>query len=169
MPRKVIKPTKKTGPKKPRVLIDWGLFDRLAFHQNPINAICTIMNITYATLTLRLKKEKNRTLMDYWKEKAEGGKGALRSMQFQVALSGDSTMLKHLGTHVLNQREQIDVNQTTALIHVDGGTLQIEKLTEALADTDIGGLEALLQIAERVAPPKLIEDGIIEVEADSIT
>ncbi len=74
------------------------------------------------------------------------GKAALRRRQYQMAVAGDSKMLKHLGEHALGQVAR------TELTGASGGAIKVEN---TLSDSDRAIIERYIQSRALTGePPK---------------
>lgn len=61
------------------------------------------------TLARILTEEHGVTWEEFFEQHRQSGLTSLRSKQFQVAMSGDSQMLRHLGKHWLDQKDKIEL------------------------------------------------------------
>jgi hypothetical protein len=106
------KPRKKMG--RPKIAIDYDLFDKLCSIQCTQEEIASIMNVSVDTLERRCRREKKQTFAEYYDKKRAGGKMSLRRKQYEIAQSGNVTMLIWLGKQYLGQSEKqdMDVNMT---------------------------------------------------------
>ena len=104
MPRKAKPLGKKRGnPPKP---IDWKEVDSLLECQCSGLQIAAALNICHDTLYDRCQSDKGVLWSEYIHSKKETGKSKLLKKQFEVAMSGNSSLLVHLGTHVLEQGKE---------------------------------------------------------------
>ena len=107
---------KKNG--RPRKEINWKAFDKLCHMQCTLAEIAGFFNVSEDTIERRVKEEHGDTFAEVHKKKAERGRSSLRRKQFQVANSGNVTMLIWLGKQYFNQRDK------TELSGPDGGPIQ---------------------------------------------
>jgi AraC-like DNA-binding protein len=91
--------------------------------------IASVLNIDYDTLNTRLKEMYGLNFSEYFEQKGGKGKASLRRKQFQLAESGNPTMLVWLGKQWLNQkdRSEIDTNYSTD---------KLDQLIKQFDDTD---------------------------------
>lgn len=101
------KPTGKP-PGRPPIPINWEEFDKLCALQCLQTEIAAWFNCTVDTLENRVKSEKGMGYSEYYHQKADKGKIALRRVQWQLALKGDKTMLIWLGKQCLGQSEKVE-------------------------------------------------------------
>lgn len=91
---------------RPRKEINWPEFDKLCELQCTLNEIASWFECSPDTIERAVKREYKTNFAEYYSQKAEKGKISLRRKQWQVALSGDKTMLIWLGKQYLDQRER---------------------------------------------------------------
>ena len=95
---------KKKGPGRPRLELDERQIHELASFNCSLDEIAAVMNCDVKTLTSNYSQVI---------EKARGtGKQSLKRKQWEVAMSGNVTMLIWLGKIQLGQREQTEVVNT---------------------------------------------------------
>ena len=90
-------------PKKP---IDYATLDKLCGIQCTGEECAAILGISYEHLNNQLKRDGNGGFLDYFKQKGAQGKMSLRRKQYEVATSGNPTMLIWLGKQWLGQAEK---------------------------------------------------------------
>ena len=114
----VIKPVNKGG--RPKIEIDFETVDKLIAIQCTGEEIASVLNVSYDTLEKRIKEVFNVGFTEYFEQKSGVGKASLRRRQFQLAESGNATMLVWLGKQWLNQkdRSEVDTNLTTDKLDV---------------------------------------------------
>lgn len=117
----------KRGP-KPKPL-DYDVIERLAARQASNREIAGILGVSESTIRKRIDDDpKLRALI----EKAKGkGLAALRSKQYEVAMSGDRTLLIWLGKQYLGQS---DKREDKANISV--GVTTWDEIVEASKEDD---------------------------------
>ena len=96
----------KTKMGRPQIAIDWVQFDKLCGLQCTLREIAAWFNCCEDTIENRVKEERGITFSDYFKEKRERGKVALRRLQWNSAHKGSITMQIFLGKNYLNQSDQ---------------------------------------------------------------
>jgi hypothetical protein len=125
----------KRGPKKgeggrKKKEVNWNIVDNLCKIQCTEIEIASALDVSIQLLNERIKEVYGKTFIEYWQEKAAGGKKSLRRKQFQLALEGDKTMLVWLGKQYLGQTDKHE------LAGVGGGPIKtdqrisLSKLTE---------------------------------------
>lgn len=106
---------KKMG--RPKIQIDQTQFEKLC------NILCTLDDIagffdcSQDTIERWCKSTYAETFADVYKKKAAIGRVSLRRKQFEVAMSGDRSLLIWLGKQQLGQRDSFpDENQTAPTV-----------------------------------------------------
>jgi len=97
----------KTG--RPPKEIDWNTVDMLLKSQCDGVAIAEILGVCPDTLYRDCVKTNKMTFSKYSTVKKTEGKELLRAKQYQVAMSGDRTMLVWLGKQYLNQTDRRNI------------------------------------------------------------
>lgn len=100
---------KKRKVGRPQAEIDWGRVDTLLQNQCEVTSIANLLGISTDTLYIRCKRDNNLDFSLYSQQKKADGKELLRSKQFDVAMSGNVTMLIWLGKQYLEQRDNKDI------------------------------------------------------------
>lgn len=98
-------PKKKMG--RPLTPINWEEFDKLCHLQCTQEEIAAWFNCDTETIIRAVKREKKQTFEGYWKQKAASGRISLRRAQWQLATSGNPTMLIWLGKQILGQKQDV--------------------------------------------------------------
>ena len=96
----------KRGPK--RIEIDWKEFDKLALMQCTLNEVAAWFECSPDTIENRVKEEHGVKFSDYYAEKRNRGKIALRRAQWQAATSGNTSMMIFLGKQYLEQSDKVE-------------------------------------------------------------
>lgn len=94
---------------RPKVIIDWEKVDAYLKAQCDSTAIASSLGISVDTLYIRCKSDNNMDFSAYCQEKKAEGRELLRAKQYQVAMSGDKTMLIWLGKQYLQQTDKADI------------------------------------------------------------
>lgn len=68
--------------------------------------IANIMGFSYDTLERRVKEKYNISCADYIKSKGDRGRMSLRRKQYEIATSGNVSMLIWLGKNELGQKDK---------------------------------------------------------------
>jgi hypothetical protein len=131
---------------RPPVPIDWEEFDKLCGLHCTLTEIASWFGCSVDTIENRVKQEKGLGFSEYWAEKAEKGKIAIRRAQMQQALKGDRVLLIWLGKQLLGQRDQLD-HQITGSV---GGPVRVD--LSKLTDEE---LEELDRIQQKIAVPAI--------------
>ncbi len=113
MREKDVKPSKRPAVKKakkktgrPKVDIDYKTLDKLCGIQCTGEECAAILGMDYDTLNAALKRDGNKSFSDYFTQKGAHGKMSLRRRQYEVANSGNPTMLIWLGKQWLGQEDK---------------------------------------------------------------
>lgn len=101
----------KAGRKK--IEIDWHEFDKLCQLQCSLREIASWFECSEDTIERRVKEVHSIDFADYFDQKRGKGKIALRRKQYEVALSGNVTMLIWLGKQYLGQSDKQEVKHDT--------------------------------------------------------
>jgi len=91
---------------RPQHNLEYATLDGLCAIQCTGEEIAAIFNIDYDTLNRALKRDGHTGFADYYKKKSANGKMSLRRKQFEVAKSGNPTMLVWLGKQWLEQSDK---------------------------------------------------------------
>lgn len=97
---------KKPKRGRPRINIDLKDAEKLASLHCTGEEIAGFFDINYDTLLKIIKREYKMNFSDWYKRYSANGKISLRRKQYEVALSGNCSMLIWLGKQLLEQREQ---------------------------------------------------------------
>ena len=106
----------KTG--RPKAEIDWAVVDNYLKAQCDGTEIAEFFGIAPITLYRACEREYNVTFEVYKQQKRATGKMMLRAKQYQVAMSGDKSMLIWLGKQYLLQKDKSDVTSNDESITV---------------------------------------------------
>lgn len=97
---------------RPKAKIDIDKVDALLQRQCDGTEIAALLGVHYATLARYIEREFNVNFADYSQQKKSSGHALLRSKMFEMALSGDKTMLIWLSKQYLGMRDQTNILQT---------------------------------------------------------
>ncbi len=86
--------------------IDWSRIEKMAMAGANGQQIAAAIGIHYNTLDRRCKLEQKCDFSEYLQEKREKGNELLLRKQFDVAMSGEKTMLVWLGKQRLAQSDK---------------------------------------------------------------
>lgn len=112
IPKPKLKPS--TGG-RPAVEINWELVDYLASIRCTSEEIAGACGCDNETLRLHFTKRKlGSTFQEYLDEKRSLGRASLRRKQFEVAQTGNVTMLIWLGKQLLDQKDRNDITSGDA-------------------------------------------------------
>lgn len=98
---------------RPIKQIDKAQFEKLCGLQCTLEELCCYFDCDNKTLEKWCKKTYKMNFSDIFKIKKGNGKISLRRKQFEVAMSGNPTMLIWLGRNILNQTDKIEVDVST--------------------------------------------------------
>ena len=109
--------SKLTNMGRPRSEIDYDLLESLLLIHCSQEECASVFGISIDTLNTRCKEQYNKTFSEHSKQYRNIGKVSLRRKQIRKALrgDGDTQMLKHLGKHYLDQRDEINVNNNISM------------------------------------------------------
>jgi hypothetical protein len=128
---------------RPRKQIDWVQFDKLCFMFCTESEIASWFDCSIDTIENAVQREKGVRFADYYKQKSDGGKTAIRRAQLSTALGGSVAMQIWLGKQKLGQRDQLDHR----LSGPDGGPVQ----TLNYAKLSLAELDALEDLRNKAA------------------
>lgn len=94
---------------RPKAKIDWEKVDKYLQAQCDGVGIASLLGVCPDTLYLKCQKDKKMGFSEYSAIKRSEGKELLRAKQFQVAMTGDKTMLVWLGKQHLNQTDRRNI------------------------------------------------------------
>lgn len=113
---------------RPQKIIDQEQFEKLCGLQCTLDEFCCYFDCDDKTLEKWCKTTYKMNFSEIFKIKKGKGKISLRRKQFEVALSGNPTMLIWLGRNMLGQTDKYEIEQT---VSVDDGFLDALKGTAA--------------------------------------
>lgn len=113
---------------RPQKVIDQEQFEKLCGLQCTLDEFCCYFDCDDKTLEKWCKNTYKMNFSEIFKIKKGKGKISLRRKQFEVALSGNPTMLIWLGRNMLGQTDKYEIEQT---VSVDDGFLDALKGTAA--------------------------------------
>lgn len=91
---------------RPPIEIRWEDFDKLcALHCTQLE-LASWFKCSVDTIARAVQKKWRISFAEYYEEKAAAGRISLRRKQYELAMSGNITMLIWLGKQWLDQREQ---------------------------------------------------------------
>ena len=92
---------------RPPKEVDWTVFEKLCGIQCTFEEIAWTLGIHPHTFREKIRAHYGETFTDVFARFKNPGLVSLRRKQYEVAMSGNVTMLKHLGEHHLGQRPSI--------------------------------------------------------------
>jgi hypothetical protein len=119
----------KTG--RPKANIDWKKVDGYLQAQCDGAAIAGLLGIHPDTLYKACEEAHKMTFSAYSQLKKSEGKELLRAKQFQIAMTGEKTMLVWLGKQYLGQSDKTEVS-TSLNMTADTIKSEIEKRKKLL-------------------------------------
>jgi hypothetical protein len=114
---------------RPRAEIDYNKLEKMCELQMTQENIAYVLGISIDTLHLRIKEHYKSNFTELFAKKREIGKMALREKMYQVAMSGNTTMLIWLSKQWLDMREpkqDIALDTNTEVVN------QIKQLTDKI-------------------------------------
>lgn len=117
---------KKRGPAKgtggrPKIEIDWQLFEKLCSIQCTLIEISKVLGCSEDTIERHVEKKYGDKFAAVFKREASAGKTSLRRAQFKAALNGNVTMQIWLGKQYLGQKDKQEIKHDAA----QGGVLLV--------------------------------------------
>ena len=113
--KKATKKTTKKGTKeigRPNKEINKEQFELLCSKQCVMLEICEELDVTDKTLTNWCQRTYGKSFSEVYSLKRQKGYTSLRKKQFEVAMSGNPTMLIWLGRNWLDQKDRREEEQT---------------------------------------------------------
>ncbi len=107
-------PHEKRGPKV--IDLNWEEFDKLCGIQCTLKEISSWFDCSEDTIERRVKEYSGLKFADYYAQKRGKGLISLRRKQYEVAMSGDKTLLIWLGKQYLGQSDKIESQETYELV-----------------------------------------------------
>ncbi len=95
---------------RPRIEVNWTEFDKLCAMQCSLVEIAGWFDCSEDTIERRVKETHGITFAEYFAQKRGKGKIALRRKQYEVAISGNVSMLIWLGKNYLNQADKQEIS-----------------------------------------------------------
>lgn len=89
---------------------DWSNIENLCGLMCTAEEIAGFLGVSADTLDRRIKERCNYGFADYFKRHSSKGRISLRRKQYQVAESGNPTMLIWLGKQYLDQKEKQEID-----------------------------------------------------------
>jgi len=103
---------------RPKKEIDFETLDKLMRIQCTEEECASFFDIDVKTLKARIKEEYGVSFSQYFEQKSKKGKVSLRRKQWEVALSGNVTMLIWLGKQYLGQTDKNELSGGTEPIKI---------------------------------------------------
>lgn len=103
---------------RPRKEINWEEFDKLCAMQCSQREIAAWFEVSVDTIERRVEEIHGVKFAEYFEEKRGKGKIALRRKQYEVAMSGNTTMLLWLGKQYLGQVDKQETKLDTGAIKI---------------------------------------------------
>lgn len=94
--------------------IDWDLIGQLAKIQCTEEEIAFVLKCSSRTLRNHAVRTQGCTFEDYLEQYRADGRMSLRRKQFEIAMSGDKTLLIWLGKQYLGQSDKQEVASTVS-------------------------------------------------------
>ena len=91
---------------RPKIEIDWIEFNKLCQIQCTLAEIAAWFDCSEDTIERRVLEVHGVRFAEYFSQKRAAGKIPLRRKQYQVAMTGDKTLLIWLGKQYLGQSEK---------------------------------------------------------------
>lgn len=94
---------------RPKIQINWEEFEKLCSLHCTLVEIAEWFKCSEDTIERAVQREYKTTFAEIYKKKSSRGKVSLRRRQYEIALSGNVTMLIWLGKQCLDQKDKHDV------------------------------------------------------------
>lgn len=101
-------------PKK--VIIDWKVLDAILQFKPSREDCCSILNCSDTKLETSIRKKYDMTFREYRNFRMGRTRVKLAQKQFDVAMSGNTTMLIWLGKNWLGQKDLPDDDEDCTLV-----------------------------------------------------
>lgn len=88
---------------RPLVEIDWALIDRILARGGKMPDCVYLTGVSASTIERRIREEMGMTFNDYRQLQLTSLRLKILDKQVEVAMEGDSAMLKHLGEQYCDQ------------------------------------------------------------------
>lgn len=98
---------------RPKKQIDKAQFEKLCGLQCTLEEFCCYFDCDNKTLEKWCKRTYKQNFSEIFRVKKGNGKISLRRKQFELAMSGNPTMLIWLGRNMLGQTDKIEVTTST--------------------------------------------------------
>jgi hypothetical protein len=122
--------TPKRSAGRPKAIIDWDKVGKMLEAGATAEGIAATIGCDRDTLYNRCKSDLNQDFSAFSQERKAKGDELLRAKQFQVAMSGDKTMLVWLGKNRLKQTDK------HAIEHTGAGGAPISIIIQGVAGAD---------------------------------
>jgi hypothetical protein len=99
--------TKAVGPGRPLIEIDQFRFEELCARFSTLNDIAGEFRCSVDTIERWCVRTYDENFADVFKKKSAPGRNSLRSKQYDLAMSGNPTMLIWLGKQHLGQSDKV--------------------------------------------------------------
>lgn len=126
-------PLEERPASRPIKEVDWDFVDSYLEAQVSGVKIAAKLRIHPKTLYRKCEEEKGVTFTEYSQSINDSGKADLLKKQYEVAMSGNSTLLLHLGEHVLDQTKKAQVEHS-GNVTIQRGVFTTEPTFSSIAD-----------------------------------
>jgi hypothetical protein len=115
---------------RPRIEINWVDFDKLCNIHCTLIEISEWFNCSEDTIERAVKREKGMGFADYYKKKSGRGKISIRRKMFDVAQSGNVTMLIWLSKQLLGYTDKVEQKQEITKAEVTIVKIPVNEINE---------------------------------------
>ena len=98
---------------RPRIEINWDQFNKLCQIQCSLREIANWFECSEDTIERACEREYQTKFAEYYAQKSSKGKIALRRKMYEVAMSGDKTMMIWLSKQYLGMSDKQEIKQET--------------------------------------------------------
>jgi hypothetical protein len=93
---------------RPREDFSWEQFDTLCLIHCTQDEIAAVLGVSVETIDTACLEKYSLSFSERYKIKSSMGKMSVRRKQYQEAMNGDVTMLKHLGKYWIGQKDTLE-------------------------------------------------------------
>lgn len=128
--------TKRKGPGRPKVAIDWQQVGRMLEAGATAEGIAATVGCDTATLYRRCETDNKINFATFSQQKRAKGDELLRVAQFKQALGGNTSMLIWLGKQRLGQSDKTDSKVDVTVAETNVIRPQVDNDQKAEGDAD---------------------------------
>lgn len=115
---------------RPRIEIDWDTFEKLCALHCTLAEIAGILKVSDDTIERAVKRKYKRGFAEVYRQKASSGKMSIRRKQYEIAMSGNVTMLIWLGKQWLHQTDKQEIVERSEYKYTPPDSLKDDEAPE---------------------------------------